>query len=234
MTHPAHTPASSDSDARRPLAPDTSRLDDRSARAWTEAMAVRSLGAGRYAVESQSGATYMVNLPRSDCTCPDHEIRGERCKHLRRVAIEVTEGRVPPPGKKRADCAGCGRESFVPETGPELCGDCWLERGDLATDKETGDTVVVYRLAEELAHERYIEAADSTVADYPKNEGYPSDDPVVEVVYPFSGSAARSAAEGASGEATDPRADADADLDERPRYAFPYSRLAVRDEMLIE
>ncbi|MFQ3318794.1 MAG: hypothetical protein ACI8UR_000603 [Natronomonas sp.] len=215
MTHPEYTAASSDSDVRRPLAPDTSRLDDRSARAWTEAMAVRPLGYGRYAVESQSGATYLVSLPRSDCTCPDHEIRGERCKHLRRVAIEVTEGRVPPPGKVRGDCDICTRESFVPESGPAVCGDCWLERGDVATDRETGDTVVVYRLTDETASKRYIDSADCTVADYPKNDGYPTDDPVVEVVYPFSG-------------------DAEADLDERPRYAFPYSRLAVRDQMLIE
>lgn len=215
MTHPEYTAASSDSPRRRPLAPDTSRLEDRSMRAWTEAMAVRPLGAGRYAVESQSGETYLVSLPRSDCTCPDHEIRGERCKHLRRVAIEVTEGRVPPPGKTRTQCAVCSRPSFVPESGPAVCGDCWLERGDLATDRETGDTVVVYRLAEETAEERYIDVVDCTVAEYPKNEGYPADDPVVEVVYPFSG-------------------DAEADIDERPRYAFPYSRLTVRDQMLVE
>ena len=214
MTHSEHTAASSDSPRRRPLAPDTGRLEARSARAWTEAMAVRPVGHGGYAVESESGATYLVSLPRSDCTCPDHEIRGEHCKHLRRVAIEVTEGRVPPPGKRRTDCAVCGRESFVPESGPAVCGDCWLERGDLATDRETGDTVIVYRLTDETAAERFIEAADCTVADYPENDGYPDDDPVVEVVYPFDG-------------------DPDAGLDGRRRYAFPYSRLSVREEMLI-
>lgn len=215
MTHPEDTPASSDSDRRRPLAPDMGTLTARARRAWTESMAVRTVGHGRYAVESQSGETYLVDLPQSDCTCPDHEIRGERCKHLRRVAIEVNERRVPPPGKRRADCVGCRRESFVPELGPSLCGDCWLERGDVATDRETGDTVVVYRLTDERADERYIEAAGCTVANYPRNDGYPSDDPVVEVVYPFSGSPG-------------------ADLEERPRYGFPYSRLAVRDQMLIE
>jgi len=215
MTHPEHTAASSDSPRRRPLAPDTGRLEARSARAWIEAMAVRPVGHGGYAVESESGATYLVSLPRSDCTCPDHEMRGERCKHLRRVAIEVTEGRVPPPGKRREDCAACGRESFVPESGPAVCGDCWLERGDLATDRESGDTVVVCRLTDETADGRFIEAADCTVADYPANDGYPADDPVVEVVYPFDG-------------------DPDAGLDERRRYAFPYSRLSVRDQMLVE
>ena len=215
MTHPEYTPASSDDDGRRPLAPDTSRLDPRSARAWTESMAVSPLGGGRYAVESQSGETYLVDLPRSRCRCPDHEIRGERCKHLRRVALEVTARRVPPPGKRRADCQICDREAFVPESGLAICDGCRLERGEVATDRETGDTVVVYRLTDETADERFIPAADSTVADYPKNDGYPRDDPVVEVVYPFSGNA-------------------NGDLDDLPRYAFPYSRLAIRDELLVE
>lgn len=215
MTHPAYTPASSDAPSRRPLAPDTRRLEDRAARAWTEPMAVTPVGSGRYTVASHSGETYLVDLPDGDCSCPDHEIRGERCKHLRRVAIEVTEGRVPPPGRRRGECTVCLRESFLPENGPPVCTDCWLERGDIATDRETGETVVVYQLTDETTAERFIEAAGCTVAEYPKNDGYPETDPVVEVVYPFSG-------------------DRDADLDERPRYAFPRSRLAARDEMLVE
>jgi hypothetical protein len=178
-------------------------------------MAVTHLGGGRYAVASHSGETYLVDLPDGECSCPDHQIRGERCKHLRRVAIEVTERRVPPPGRRRGECTVCGRSSFVPETGLPVCADCRLDRGDVATDRETGDTVVVYRQTDETAAERYVEAADCTVAEYPKNDGYPPTDPVVEVVYPFGG-------------------DRDAPLDERPRYAFPRSRLAARDEMLIE
>ena len=214
MTHPAYPPASSDSPPR-PLAPDTRRLEDRAVRAWTEPMSVTPVGGGRYTVESHSGATYLVDLPGGDCSCPDHTIRRERCKHLRRVAIEVTERRVPPPGRRQATCTVCRRPSFVPDPGPAVCGNCWLERGDIATDRETGETVVVYRLTDETADERVIEAAGGTVAEYPKNDGYPPEDPVVEVVYPFSG-------------------DPDAGLEERPRYAFPRSRLAVRDEMLIE
>ncbi len=215
MTHPRNTPASSDFPPRRPLAPDTRRLGDRAARAWTEPMAVRPLGSGRYAVESHTDRTYLVDLPAGDCSCPDHEIRDERCKHLRRVAIEVTERRVPPPGHRRATCTVCRRSSFVPESGLPICSDCRLERGDIATDRETGETVAVYRTTDETADERFIEAAGCTVADYPKNDGYPPSDPVVEVVYPFSGAV-------------------DAGLDERPRYAFPRSRLAAREEALIE
>ena len=171
-------------------------------------MAVRSLDGGRYAVDGASGATYTVALPDGDCDCPDRTFRGERCKHLRRVAIEVTEGRVPPPGRRRDRCAGCRREAFVPEDGPPVCDACRPERGNGATDRETGDTVVVHRLTDETAAERAVPGADCTVADYPANGNYPDDDPVVEVVYPFDGP----------------------DFDDRRRYAFPLSRLAVPGE----
>ena len=171
-------------------------------------MAVRSLDSGRYAVDGASGATYTVTLPDGDCDCPDRTFRGERCKHLRRVAIEVTEGRVPPPGRRRDRCAGCRREAFVPEDGPPVCDACRPERGNGATDRETGDTVVVFRLTNETAAERAVPAADCTVADYPANDGHPDDDPVVEVVYPFDGP----------------------NFDDRRRYAFPLSRLAVPAE----
>jgi len=85
---------------KAPLAPDTASLEDRSARAWTEPMAVRTLPDGRYAVESARGVTYVVDLEERRCSCPDHEIRGVRCKHMRRVAIEITEGRLPAPDEQ--------------------------------------------------------------------------------------------------------------------------------------
>ena len=93
MTQTKSTSAS----RKAPLAPDTATLEDRSARAWLEPMAVRPLGDGRYVVESGSGGTYVVDLEAGRCSCPDHEIRGARCKHMRRVAIEITAGRLPTP-----------------------------------------------------------------------------------------------------------------------------------------
>jgi hypothetical protein len=188
-------------------------MDDRSVRAWTEAMAVGPLGGGRYVVETGSNSTYVVDLPAGDCTCPDHTIRGERCKHLRRVAIEVNRRRVPPPGRAPGTCEACRREAFLPEDGPPLCDACRLEPGDFATDRETGDLVVVARVTDARADEVAV-GGDGTVADYPTNEGYPSDDLVVEVVYPFS------------------RPEVPwADL---PRYSFPLSRLARREEALVD
>ncbi|MEF8853204.1 MAG: SWIM zinc finger family protein [Haloarculaceae archaeon] len=137
------------------LAPDLRRLDDRAARAWTERMAVRPRGGAEYAVESESGATYVVDLETRTCTCPDHRIRAETCKHMRRVAIEISARRVPPPGKRRASCAACGVETFVDgeadrregserasgETAssegasPPLCETCRLEPGDVVRDR---------------------------------------------------------------------------------------------------
>ncbi len=198
--------ASPDPDPRQPLAPDLSHLDDRSTRAWTEAMAVRPLAGGRYLVESQSGATYLVDLPQSTCSCPDHEIRGACCKHLRRVAIEVNERRVPPPGKTHGTCRICKTTTFVPESGPSVCDDCWIAPGTPVTDRETDDTVIVDRVTDEPADEWYLESAECLLADYPGNETYPRDDLVVTAVYQSSH-------------------EADTEHDTQHRYAFPYSRL---------
>ena len=225
MTHPQNTAASNERSVstgndgggsrtpKEPLAPDLRAMDERSVRAWTEAMAVAPLGDGRYAVESQSGNTYVVDLPAGECTCPDHTIRGERCKHLRRVAIEVNRGRIAPPGRRRGTCEACGRGAFLPEAGPPLCDACRLEPGDLATDRETGDTVLVARVTDARADEVAV-GDGGTVADYPTNEGYPADDLVVEAVYPFSRP--------------------EIDLADLPRYSFPLSRLARRDEALVD
>lgn len=198
---------------RTALAPDVRRLDERAARAWTERMAVRPLAGGRYAVDSASGATYVVDLSDGSCTCPDYQIRGERCKHLRRVAIEITTRRLPAPGKRAAVCDACGIDTFVPEGEgpPDLCGACRVEPGDVVRDRETDDRLVVARVTPERAYDVVIEGVGETVADYATNEGYPADDPVVEAVY--LGDLARR---------------------EHPRrYSFPLSRLERVDDAAV-
>lgn len=212
MTHLEHTSASP---MKRPLAPDTSRLDPRSARAWTEPMAVEPLGSGRYAVESASGNEYTVDLRDGTCTCPDNGYRGVRCKHLRRVAVEITRGELAPPGRLPGDCAACGHERFLTEAGPALCDDCRFERGDAVRDRETGDLVVVAQVTDVRADEWEIAGTGRTVAAYETNEEYPDDDPVVEVVYPFSAPGSESFAE-------------------LSRYAFPHSRLEHANAQLVE
>ena len=205
--------APSDDTEPTALAPDPDRLDPRSRRAWTERMVVDRRGDDSYAVTTESGHTYRVDLQRHSCSCPDHRIRGEQCKHRRRVAIEITARRVAPPGNERARCDGCGRVTFVgrDESPPHRCGDCRLAPGDIVLDRETGTRLVVARVTDERADEWVIPATGETVADYAKNDGYPADDRVVEATYLTD--ATRSAS---------PR-----------RYAFPRSRLDRTDAQLV-
>jgi len=201
---------------RAPLAPAPEVTDVRSQRARTERMIVTPLGGGVYEVESQSGNAYSVDLRGGRCTCPDHTFRQVRCKHLRRVAMEVTEGLVPLPGERAVACEHCGDELFVPERerGPHLCASCRLDPGELAVDRATGDLLVVVETTDRRADEVEVTGRDVTVADYPTNEGYRADDVVVEAMYPVP-------------------AGLDPD-DFRPyhlrRYSFPRGRLARRGE----
>jgi hypothetical protein len=215
-----HRDGSQPDDGRSPrrrvaLAPDLRSMPARSARAWAERMRVRPLGDGRYAVDSESGATYAVDPAAGTCTCPDATIRGSTCKHLRRVAIEITTRRVPPPDRRRVTCAGCGEETFVPpaDDQPALCPACRVDPGTVVVDRETGDRLVVTAVTDRRAREVTVPGTDTTVADYHTNEGYPRDDVVVEASYL-------------------------ADLVRRdaPRqYAFPRSRLRrVDDAALVE
>jgi hypothetical protein len=178
-------------------------------------MAVTPLGGGEYAVEGASGTGHVVELPGGTCTCPDHDIRGERCKHLRRVAIVVNRRELPPPGRLAGECLGCGATRFLPEAGPDLCDECRPDPGALVTDRETDDLLAVVRVTADRADEATIAATGTTVADYPNNEDYPRDDPVVEAVYPFSKGLGH------------PLADL-------PRYQFPLSRLEARGESLVD
>ncbi|USZ67131.1 SWIM zinc finger family protein [Halorussus salilacus] len=210
-----HTTASERT--RASLAPAASLTDVRSQRARMERMAVTPLGGGVYEVESQSGNVYSVDLPGGRCTCPDHTFRQVRCKHLRRVAMEVNEGLVPPPGEEAVACANCGGETFVEENapGPHFCETCWLAPGEPVVDRETGDLLVVVRTTDRRADEVEISGIGVTVADYSTNEGYRADDAVVEAMYPVP-----------AGLGPD-----DLKPHHLRRYSFPRGRLARRGEV---
>lgn len=179
-------------------------------------MAISARGGGIYDVDSDSGNSYVVDLLEGRCSCPDHQIRGERCKHVRRVALEITVGNVPAPGRRAVTCTACGTEAFVRESDPAVCDRCRLPPGTTVRDRETGDLLVVVETTGERADEVYVPArgdtldaygeGETTVADYPNNHRYPRSDPVVRAVYPFSG-------------------DAEVPFEERRRYSFPLSRL---------
>ncbi len=183
MTHSAHTPAS----AALPHG-SLGSLDDRSRRALTERMAVRALGRGTYEVVGQSDDAYLVDLPAGRCTCPDHRFRDERCKHVRRVAIEITADRVPGPEQVAVDCERCGETVFRDQDAsePYLCPAHELSIGGFVYDRETGQRLLVIGLSDRRANEVSISAARGTVADHYSNREYDADDFVVSVVYPDS------------------------------------------------
>lgn len=122
---------------------------------------------------------------------------GATCKHRRRVAIELTS--------RRATAASTAWPVGPRRSFPRRA-TCRVEPGDVVVTRETGDRLVV-AAADRRADEVTIAAADTTVADYPTNEGYPPDDVVVEVSY--------------LGDA----------VGERPHrtYSFPLSRLRRTD-----
>lgn len=184
--------------------------ETRADRARVEPMAVAPLGGGRYDVISRDDHVYTVSLPEGRCTCPDYRHRGVRCKHLRRVAIEVTAGRTPPPGRVAVPCALCGTETFVDEDAPppHFCAVHALEPGDAARDRETGRRVLVVSVSDRRADEVTLDPAGTTVADYPTNGDYSPGDPVIGGIYP----GVRMAADG-------PRPP------ELKVYSFPASRL---------
>ena len=84
------------------------RIDSRTERALTQYLTVladvgRAKGADDlFLVVSQSGTEYLVDRREGRCTCPDHEHRGVRCKHLRRVAF-ATGARPVPDGVDGVD-----------------------------------------------------------------------------------------------------------------------------------
>ncbi|WP_226013594.1 hypothetical protein [Halomicrobium salinisoli] len=69
--------------------------DPRTERAKTEDMDVSLLKKGGiYEVHSASDSYYDVDVVSGECSCPD---TADRCKHLRRVDLEITAGLVPRP-----------------------------------------------------------------------------------------------------------------------------------------
>ena len=140
-------------------------------------MSVLPLGDGLYEVESASDHTYLVDLEAGRCTCPDHVFRKTRCKHVRRVALEIT-----------VDCHDCGEPVFADEdaAAPYYCDEHTIYPGDTVIDRETGDRLTVVDVSELRADTVEIGAADCTVAEYATNDGYEPDVPVVGAIYPHA------------------------------------------------
>ena len=168
--------------------PSSDHLEERSRRARTEPMSVLALGDGLYEVESASDHTYLVDLEAGRCTCPDYVFREARCKHIRRVAIEITHGRTPPPGEIAVACHDCSETTFVDEDAnePFYCETHEIHAGDAVRDRETGDRLTVVDVSDLRADAVTIGGSDTTVADYATNEHYDDGVPVVGAVYPHA------------------------------------------------
>ncbi|WP_336330701.1 hypothetical protein [Haloarcula sp. CGMCC 1.2071] len=79
----------------------TSEDEPRTKRAKQEDIDVSFLAKpGRYEVHSASDSRYEVDVLEETCSCPDV---AERCKHRRRVEIEINAQRVPRPDGKLPD-----------------------------------------------------------------------------------------------------------------------------------
>ncbi|MES3160843.1 MAG: SWIM zinc finger domain-containing protein [Halorubrum sp.] len=192
---------------------ETDGQDDRSVRARREQMTVYPLRDRRYLVET-AGGSYVVALDAGACSCPDHEIRGSRCKHLRRVAMAVTAGEIPAPDERVGVCAVCGAETFVPFTadGPQLCTRHGFARGDAVRDRETGKLLVVTGVTDRRADEYRTDEARA-IDEYPTNTAYGAHEPVVEAVYVESLTPTHG-------------------IEDARRYGFPASRLSRADDRL--
>ncbi len=184
MTHPSSLP---EADAGRRAGAEA-LLDEQSRRAWTEPMAVKPFG-DAYIVDCGSDESHFVRLGDSDCSCGGNDA-DERCAHVRRVAIEINLGRVPPPSGQSIQCRGCGETVpvSVADDPPHLCSACHVRPGDLVVDREgDGNTPLLVVSRPGLPADQVpVPDAEGTVADYPGNGSYRASAPVVEAVFPRS------------------------------------------------
>ena len=155
---------------------------ERARRARTEPMTLRPLQDGRTIVET-TGGTYVVDANHEQCTCPDHAIRGVRCKHLRRVAIDAAVGRLPPAGMRNGVCAVCGTRTSVAVDQPTaLCETHAFEPGELVVDRETGSVLIVLEQTTDRADSRRTDDG-RLIADVETNHSYGRHEPVIKAVY---------------------------------------------------
>ena len=190
--------------------------DGRAYRARAEPMTVWPLRDGRYLVDRED-RTYVVDAERAACTCPDSAIRGARCKHVRRIAIEVDAGFVPAPDERERACAVCGGRAFVATDarGPALCPRHDHAPGSLVADRETGTLLVVVAATGRRTDEVRTDEG-RLVADYDTNAAYGRHEPTFAARYvdafPIPEAGDRSAADAAGAQ-----------------YLFPASRLRSVD-----
>lgn len=99
---------------------DASSLEPRTQRARTEEMtvALRRTG-GIYSVRGESGRIYRVDICKPDCSCPDYQQTStDRCKHIRRVDLELRNRTVPTPDGRLPACPVADGGFTTDQSGP--------------------------------------------------------------------------------------------------------------------
>jgi hypothetical protein len=134
-----------------PTSEELKALPDRAARAWNMVATVDHRGGPIYRLND--GSEHVVDLDARTCNCADHEYRGAFCKHLRRAAIAVARGEVPPrdspritdhrepglDGARYCRCEACGLEAIGQQLRRRGCWQCsedHAEEEPNTTDRE--------------------------------------------------------------------------------------------------
>ena len=161
----------------------TDGYDGRAYRARAEPMTVWPLRDGGYLVDTDGG-NYVVDAARAVCDCPDSALRGARCKHVRRVALEIAAGLVPAPDRDERACAVCGGAAFVDRDarGPALCARHDHDPGTVVADRETGTLLVVVATTGRRTDEVRTDEG-RLVADYDTNAAYGRHEPTFAARY---------------------------------------------------
>lgn len=105
-------------------------LDQRDVRALAEYMTVLAEGGDIYSVTTESGSEYRVDAREGRCTCPDHQYRDVRCKHIRRVAFATGEKVIP---------AWCDADAVDSQLGMHVDGSPRQVASDGGVIETTGD-----------------------------------------------------------------------------------------------
>lgn len=111
---------------------------------------------GLYLVVSESGKEYLVDGVDGACECPDHEHRGIRCKHIRRVAIAT--GAEPIPADVLEEVTVDEQLGEHVDGGPQVVASDGgiIHAGDEGEVLEEGPGYTYHREPEHVGGERFV------------------------------------------------------------------------------
>ena len=144
-------------------------LDERDVRALQERMGVLPGAGDVYTVVGQNeNGEYTVDVRRGRCSCPDHEYRDARCKHIRRVKFAT--GRRPIPADVARDDVDELLGEHLDDEGPRFAAtDGGVIEAEADEEADDGPTYTYHHEPEFVGGERYVRCetcgAESVPAD---------------------------------------------------------------------